>query len=498
MNKKIIKLKRIGIDTYHEPVIYMRQDSPVCLSEGLKSQTRVSIKLNEKTIIATLEIVVSDIIGQGEAGLSESAWLALAPQNGDEAIISHAPPVLSLSFVRSKIYGNDFSYEQIHQIIFDIVEGRYSDVQISAFLTACAGDKINKKEITYLTQAMIEVGDKLDWDEKIIVDKHCVGGLPGNRTTPIIVAIVAEFGLKMPKTSSRAITSPAGTADTMEVLTEVELDIAQIKEIIAKQNGCIAWGGSVSLSPADDILITIERALDLDSEGQLIASILSKKIAAGSNHILIDVPIGESAKVRSMQMAKKLKKYLEAIGKNLDVKVKVIFGDGSQPIGKGVGPALEARDVLAVLKNQQDAPKDLRAHALRLAGHILEFSPKVKKGRGLKIATEILESGKAWERFQSICKAQGGLKEIPTTNFQYQYLADRNGVVKAVDNRQIALIAKLAGAPADKVAGVDVNVKIGNKIKKNDALLTIYAASQGTLEYAVDYLEEVFKTIIQF
>jgi thymidine phosphorylase len=498
-NKKpTAKLKRIGIDTYHEPVIYMRQDSPICLSEGLKSQTRVNVELNGKTITATLDIITSDILGRGEAGLSEYAWKILNANDGDEAIISHSDPVLSLSFVRSKIYGNDFSQEQIHQIVFDIANGKYSDVQIAAFLAACGGNKMNKKEVTYLTKAMIDIGEKLIWDEKIIVDKHSVGGLPGNRTTPIIVAIVAEFGLKMPKTSSRSITSPAGTADTMEVLAPVELTIEQIKKIIKEQNGCVAWGGSVSLSPADDILIMVERSLNLDSEGQMVASILSKKIAAGSNHILIDIPIGETAKVRTMGMAKKLKKYLENIGKDLNVVVKVIFSDGSQPVGKGIGLALEARDVLLVLQNDPSAPGDLRAHSLRLAGEIIEFSPQVRKGRGLKIATEILNSGKAWERFQAICAAQGGMREIPTTTHQYQLFAQKNGTVNSIDNRQIALVAKLAGAPADNVAGVDINVKIGNKVKVGDVLLIIYAASAGTLEYAVDYLLEVENKVIRF
>ncbi len=498
-NKKpTIKLKRIGIDTYHEPVIYMHSDCHICLSEGLKSQTRVNVELSDKTIIATLNMVNSNIINCGEAGLSEYAWEILKAKDGDEAIVSHSDPVLSLSFVRSKIYGNDFSQEQIRQIVFDISNGKYSDVQIAAFLTACGGNKMNKKEITFLTKAMIDIGEKLDWDEKIVVDKHCVGGLPGNRTTPIIVAIVAEFGLKMPKTSSRSITSPAGTADTMEVLAPVELTIPQIKKIIQEQNGCIAWGGSVSLSPADDILIMVERSLDLDSEGQLVASILSKKIAAGSNHILIDMPIGETAKVRTMQMAKKLKKYLENIGKDLGVVVKVIFSDGSQPIGKGIGPALEARDVLQVLQNDPNAPQDLRSQALKLAANILEFSPKVKKGQGIKIATEILNNGKAWQRFQSICNAQGGIRKIPVTTHKHEFIASKNGIVTTIDNRQLSLIAKLAGAPPDKVAGVDLNVKIGNKIKAGDVLLIVYASSSGTLEYAVDYLDKVADQVIKF
>ena len=206
--------------------------------------------------------------------------------------------------------------QQIEKIISDITLGYYSDIQISAFITACAGNRLNFEEILNLTKAMLKVGEKIDWQEDIIVDKHCVGGIPGNRTTPIIVSIVAAFGLTMPKTSSRAITSPAGTADTMEVLAPVEFDVSAMKKIVAQEKGCIVWGGAVSLSPADDIIIRVSRVLDLDSEGQMVASILSKKIAAGSNHILIEVPIGKTAKIRSLEMAnilKDLTNYVESL-----------------------------------------------------------------------------------------------------------------------------------------------------------------------------------------
>ncbi len=218
---------------------------------------------------------------------------------------------------------------------------------------------------------MVHAGDRLSWNAGIVLDKHSVGGLPGNRTTPIIVPIIAALGLTMPKTSSRAITSPAGTADT--TMAPVELTTTDIRRVVEQEGGCIVWGGAIRLSPAHDILIRIERALDLDSEGQLIASVLSKKIAAGSTHLILDIPIGPTAKVRSQQAADALSVGLIAAADAFGIKAKVIAGDGTQPIGRGIGPTLEANDVLAVLQCAPTAPHDIRDRAVALAGALIEF-----------------------------------------------------------------------------------------------------------------------------
>ena len=488
--KSGLHLKKLGIDTYKEAVIYMREDCHVCLSEGFEVHARLRVNVGNESIIATLNTITSNILAPGEVGLSNHAWNMLAANEGDKIFVRHSSPVKSLSYVRSKIYGDILSKEKIETIIKDITAGRYSDIYISSFLTACAGGRMNADEIVSLTQAMVNAGDTLSWHSNIIVDKHCVGGLPGNRTTPIVVSIVASFGLTMPKTSSRAITSPSGTADTMEVLAPVKIDMPTMKNIVGKENGCIIWGGAASLSPSDDLLIRVEKALDLDSGGQLVASVLSKKIAAGSTHVLIDIPIGSTAKVRTQAMADNLKTHLELVGLRLGITVKVIFSDGSQPVGKGIGPALEARDVVAVLRNDNDAPLDLRDRAIMLAGHIIEFSPDVETGKGHEIATQILASGEAWEKFKAICEAQGGLRDIPVAAFTKHHAANKSGTVVAIDNRRLALIAKLAGAPSDKVAGIDLHTPVGTQVKKGDLLFTIHAQSSGELDYALNYLQE--------
>ncbi|BBB27231.1 thymidine phosphorylase family protein [Amphritea japonica] len=484
-----LQARRLGIDTRQEPIIYLRADSPVCRSEGFSALSRVLVHTEHNKIIATLNIITGEMLRRGQIGFSESAWLRLHLNTDDNVWLSHPRPVQSLSHVRAKVYGHSLNKSQFQEIINDIVDGRYADVHIAAFITACGDDKLNDTEITALTQAMIDSGSRIDWEEPLVIDKHCVGGLPGNRTTPIVVSILAASGLTMPKTSSRAITSPAGTADTMETMTDVSLTLEQMKQVVKQEGACLAWGGSVRLSPSDDILIQVERALDIDSEGQLIASVLSKKIAAGATHVLIDIPVGPTAKVRSQEAADKLANSFMTVGERLGIKIQILYTDGSQPVGNGIGPTLEAKDVMAVLQNDTDAPQDLKQRALTMAGAMLEMSGTATPGTGSDKATSILETGLAWEKFASICNAQGGMKQPGEASYLYKLMTEKAGRVESIDNRLLAQVAKLAGAPIDLTAGVEIHAKLGQQVHPQDPLLTIHAESSGELNYAVDFLE---------
>ena len=284
-------LKNIGIHASHENTIFIREDSPLTHSEGFKILTRVFVHFNGSKIIATLNTVHTNLLQQGEAGLSVEAMARLNVKEGDTITVEHLQPINSLSHVRAKIYSKELTESDYMEIINDVTEGLYSNIELAAFVTACAGNNSMKlNEIVYLTKAMINAGQKIKWEQSVIYDKHCVGGLPGNRTTPIVVSIIAAAGLIIPKTSSKAITSPAGTADMMETITNVNLTIDDIKNVVRKENACLVWGGGVKISPADDLLIYVEKALNIDSEAQMVASVLSKKAAAGSTHVLIDIP----------------------------------------------------------------------------------------------------------------------------------------------------------------------------------------------------------------
>ncbi|WP_452600718.1 thymidine phosphorylase family protein [Pontimicrobium sp. MEBiC06410] len=486
-HSNVLKYKHIGIYTQNENVVYMREDCHVCISEGFEALTRIRVSTTTNSIVASLNIINSNILLPNEIGLSDAAAKKLKISDNDTLQVSHLEPIESLSHVRAKIYNQKLDYNAYNQIITDIVEGDYSNIHLSAFITACAGDRMDIDEISDLTKAMITSGKQLNWNKEIVVDKHCIGGLPGNRTTPLVVAIVATYGLTMPKTSSRAITSPAGTADTMEVLTNVTLSSEEIKTVVEKEGGCFVWGGTAQLSPADDVLIKIEKALDIDSEGQLIASVLSKKAAAGSTHVVIDIPVGETAKVRSTEMAEKLKNHMETVGNAVGLNVKVVITDGTQPVGRGIGPTLEAIDILKVLKNEADAPKDLKERAMLLAGELLELSGKVSLGSGRQTAIQLLESGKVYEKFLAICKAQGRFIEPVLAPYKAEIKAEASGTLKCIDNRKIAKLAKLSGAPQSKSAGILLNVHLNEQIEKNQLLYTLYAESQGELNYALDY-----------
>ena len=488
-DKDFLYVKRMGIDTHQEPVVYMRKDCHVCRSEGFDAHSRVRITTSTGSIIATVSVVTNDSLSHQEIGLSESAWKRMNSQEGDKANLRHARPADSMSAVRAKMYGVNFTEESALEVVNDIVRGGYSDIELAAFVSACAGNCLNTEEITALTHAMVGAGERLHWKETVVLDKHCVGGLPGNRTTPIVVSIVVAAGLTMPKTSSRAITSPAGTADTMETLTNVHLTIDEMQHVVETVGGCIAWGGSVSLSPADDVLIRVERGLDIDSEGQLVASVISKKVAAGSTHVLIDIPVGPTAKVRSEEYAKKLSQQLIETGEALGLVVETVFTDGLQPVGNGIGPALEARDLLQVLNNAKEAPQDLRRRSLMLAGKLLEIGGKAESDRGYAEAEKILDSGAALTSFVAICEAQGGLKIPPVARYQHPIVSEQNGIVSYINNRLISKLAKLAGAPADQSAGVDFHVRLGTKVRAGELLFTIHAQSPGELNYALDFLK---------
>jgi thymidine phosphorylase len=484
-----VRLRRLRIDTYQEPVMYMRRDCPVCRSEGFAAHSRVRIEHGERSIIATLNVVDGDLLAPMEAGLSEYAWQLLGAEEGAVAHVSHPTPLDSLSHVRAKVYGRRLASAALRAIIGDIVDGRYSAVEIAAFVTACANDRLDEDETTALTLAMVDTGERLHWERSPIADKHSVGGLPGNRTTPIVVAIATACGLIMPKTSSRAITSPAGTADMMETLAPVDLDLAAMRRVVDREGGCVVWGGAVRLSPADDLLIRVERVLDLDSEGQLVASVLSKKVAAGATHVVVDVPIGPTAKVRSPAAAAQLAALLVRTGRNVGLSVSPVITDGAQPVGRGIGPALEARDVLAVLRGDGAAPADLRERAVLLASHVLELCAAAAPGAGLSLARRVLDDGRAWRKFQAICAAQGGMREPPVAPYRHDILATRSGAVTNVDNRRLARVAKLAGAPLDPAAGIELLVHLGNQVAAGQPLFTVHAESPGELAYALEFLQ---------
>jgi len=486
--KYTLQLRRVAIDTYKENVAYLHRDCQIYRSEGFQALSKVEIsgEAGDHSVLAALNVVDdASITTPEQLGLSLEAFQQLGLPEGAAATVAHAKPPTSLHAVHRKIAGERLDYADYEAITRDIVDHRYAKIEMAAFLVACSETGMERDEVLHLTRAMAGSGVQLTWHEPLVADKHCIGGIPGNRTSMLVVPIVAAHGMFIPKTSSRAITSPAGTADTMEVLARVELPPDQLNEIVRSQRGCLAWGGTARLAPVDDILISVERPLSIDSPGQLVSSILAKKLAAGATHLLVDIPMGPTAKVRSQMDALRLRKLFEFVGDRVGLQLEVIITDGQQPIGRGIGPVLEARDVMQVLENDPDQPRDLREKALQLASRILEFDPDVRGGQGYTLARDILESGRALDRLRAIVEAQGASgvsREIG--HLCNTVAAERDGHVAAIDNQQMARIARLAGAPMDKGAGVDLYKKVGDTVRRGSPLYAIHAEFDADFTFA--------------
>lgn len=483
----MLRLRRLAVDTYRENVAYLSRDCPLYQAEKFQGLTKVEVARDGRSILAVLNIVDDRrLLERDELGLSEQAFRQLGLSEGESVKVAQAAPPASREAIRAKVLGRTLGPDEFDAIIRDVVANRYSKMEIAAFLIASASF-LTTEEVLSLTRAMAGVGNRLTWTRKPIVDKHCIGGIPGNRTSMIVVPIVAAHGLTIPKTSSRAITSPAGTADTMEVLARVDVGPDEMHDIVERTKGCIVWGGRANLSPADDVLISVERPLGIDTREQMVASILSKKLAAGSTHLVVDIPVGPTAKIRSHSEAVRLRKLFEFVGDQTGLTLEVQITDGRQPVGFGVGPVLEARDVMRVLENDPAAPVDLRERALLLAGRTLEFDPALRGGRGHERARELLDSGAAAESMKRIVAAQGaGAGDQKPGALTQDIAADQDGVVAAIDCHRIARIARLAGAPTDKGAGIDLLKKVGDPVQQGESLYRVHAVHATDFRFATE------------
>jgi len=456
----------------------------------LYASHRVILKCGAMQEVAIIDLS-HDLVQRGEIMLFSEVLAEFDAKEGDRVEILHMQRPDSIEFIRKKMDGKELTEAEMGTIMSELMQNRLSEAELSSFITSMYIRGMTPDEVVGLTNSVVASGQTLQLDRSPVCDKHCVGGVAGNRTTMVVVPIIAAAGLYIPKTSSRSITSAAGTADTMETLCSVSLPLDEMREIVQKSRGCIVWGGALKLASADDKLIKIRNPLSLDPEGVMLASILAKKKSVGAEHVVIDIPIGKGVKLANQADAKRLADQFISIGKRLGMKIGVLITDGSEPIGMGVGPALECADVISVLNNT--GPPDLRDKSCRLAAEILEMAGKVKKGRGFDVASGILDSGKAIAKFQEIVELQGGgkslrLDDIPVAKHRHTVVAEANGRVYHIDNRMISKIARAAGAPNDKVAGVKLLCERGDKVRRGDPLFEIHSDSETKLDFAIKAL----------
>lgn len=480
----ILKPKKIAIRVGKKFIAVL--NSTTAHMMDLQPSDRVAIQNGSKRIVCVVDVTENSELKDHEIGLYVETWEELSADRGDKMFVTLAEKPESNKYIREKLDGKELSKEKIDAIVNDIVKDQLSDVEMTYFVSGCYSNGLTDRETRDLTCSIVEHGSRIKLKQKIVADKHCIGGVPGNRTTMVVIPIVAAAGITIPKTSSRAITSPSGTADTMEVMCNVENDAKRLTQILNKVGGCITWGGGVDLAAADDKLIRVRNPMSLDPRGMMLASIMAKKFAVGSTHVLIDIPYGPQVKTKTAKQAKGLADDFRRLGRMLGMKVEVIVTRGNAPIGRGIGPVLEAIDVMQVLENNPAAPLDLRKKAIFMAGELLELCGKTPKGKGKILAKQLLDSGAACKKMNEIIDAQGRKKMPPPGKLTSKVLAEKSGKIVGVDNKKISRVARVAGAPKNAGAGIFMEKNLGDTVKKGNTLFVIHAENQVRLNNAIE------------
>ena len=488
---KEFTVKRIDLDTGTHEIILNLEDAR---DLSLNREDRVKVIGGKKTISAKVDIT-DTLIETGTIGTFRKTFRALDLEEDQKVRLMPTSKPVSVDFIRKKMDGHELTRSELEAIIKDLISGSISNIELAAYIVACYTRGMTLDETENLTNVMIETGEIIEFDRGPVFDFHSIGGLPGNKVTLLVVPIVAAGGLLIPKTCSRAISSACGTADILETIANVTLSLSDIKRISEEVGGVIAWGGAVNIAPADDLIIQVEYPLAIDPFPQVIASIMAKKKAGGAQHLLMDIPMGPGTKVEDEETARRYVNDFIEIGRRIGINVECAVTFGGQPVGAAIGPALEVKEALMALEGK-DVRTSLVEKASALAGLILEAGGVASKGRGKEKAKELIKGGEALAKFREIIRAQGGNADItsdtvPMGKFTHTVVSDKEGYIDAIDNKVIVKIARAAGAPKDKGAGLWLYEKKGHKVCVGQELYTIYSDSKRKLTEAVRVAREL-------
>ena len=441
------------------------------------------------------------LIEPGSIGIYRPVNAALAVDEETPVEVRSAERPASLSHIKKKMDGGRFTKDETVDIVRDIVNDTLSPGEITAYVTASYINGLDMDEIEYLTRATVETGERLHFTRHPVVDKHSIGGVPGNKITLLIAPIIAASGLRIPKTSSRAITGAGGTADLMEVLAPVSFPAIEVQKMTEKVGGVIVWGGATNIAPADDKIITYEYPLRIDARGQMIASVMAKKFAVGADIVVIDIPVGRNTKIESVPEGRKLAREFIELGERLGMRVECALSYGESLVGRTIGPNLEVHEALAVLEGATE-PNSLIQKSLSLAGIALEMAGKAAYGQGFDMAADLLRSGKALEKMRQIIEIQGGdptvkADDIVPGDYRFVVRAPQDGYVIELNNSALVTLARLAGSPYDHGAGLEIHAKKGVRVRKGDPIFTIYADREWRLERTIEVGRTLMPVLVE-
>ncbi|MFQ9977095.1 pyrimidine-nucleoside phosphorylase [Clostridium cadaveris] len=402
--------------------------------------------------------------------------------------------------ILKKRNGEELSKEEINFFVDGYTKGEIPDYQVSSLLMAIYFQKMNSRETADLTMAMVNSGDILSLKdiEGIKVDKHSTGGV-GDTTTLVLGPMVASLGIPVAKMSGRGLGHTGGTIDKLESFKGFSVEMPEEKFIRNVNNIKLAVGGQTGdLAPADKKLYALRDVTGtVDNISLIASSIMSKKIAAGADAIVLDVKVGEGAFMKTKEDALHLAKEMVSIGRNLKRNTVAVISDMDQPLGKAIGNALEVEEAIETLKG--NGPKDLLELCMTLGSEMVVLAEKAKdKNEARQMLMETIESGKALNKLKEFVAAQGGdispiddTSLFPHAKYVMPVESDRDGVVCKIHSQNIGIIAMELGAgratkesTIDLAVGLVLNKKRGEKVSKGDVIAYIHANDMEKAEKA--------------
>ncbi len=404
--------------------------------------------------------------------------------------------------------GLELSREEYQTIIDGFLSGKIPDYQVSAFLMAVYFKGMTTDETAILTDIMMRSGDLIDLSEieGIKVDKHSTGGV-GDKTSLVVTPLVAAAGVPVPKMSGRGLGHTGGTLDKMESIKGLSVDMTS-EEFIdkLKQHNIVICGQNERLVPADKALYSLRDVTGTVGNISLIASsIMSKKLACGADAIVIDMKVGLGASMKTVQEADVLAKMMIGIGSKMKKKVVVVFSSMNEPLGFAVGNALEIKEVIDTLKG--DGPEDLTTLCLELGSQMLMLGKVAKtKEEAIELLRKELASGKAYEKFKELVGALGGdigmIDQpglLPSTKFHLTYKSKKSGYLTELNALDIGLASVKLGAgretktsDIDSGAGIVLKKKVGDFVKINEELATLYSNEESSFEKALELMDATY------
>jgi pyrimidine-nucleoside phosphorylase len=393
-----------------------------------------------------------------------------------------------IDIIHKKKHGKELLEEEIKFFINGYVNNTIPDYQVSALLMAIWFNGMNENETYHLTKAMVESGEQIDLSDlgNIIADKHSTGGI-GDKITLIISPILASLGVPIAKMSGRGLGFTGGTIDKLESIEgfNTNLTIEKFKENVKKYGIAIA-GQTGNLVPADKKLYALRDVTEtVDSIPLIASSIMSKKIASGANIIVLDVKVGSGAFMKDLESAELLAKTMISIGEKFNRKVAVILSNMDQPLGSTVGNKIELQEAVKLLKDNE-GEEDLVKLSTEITAYLYYLSGKANSiEEANKSVSEAIASKKAYDKFLELIEVQGGnASSIDNLNVKHKIdiISETEGYVKFINSEDVGIASMMLGAgratKEDKIdheVGIELHIKVGDKISKGDKLFTIYS-----------------------